>query len=548
MTSRFQRALPDGVRRAPVGLWLAVALTAGALATGCAGGGATSGPGSDLMKEGKYSEAVAQLAPASAARPKDARLKRNLGVAQLKSGDASAAVVTLTEARGLDPKDEVTLFYQAQAAEAAGDLPLASQAYEAYLGRHPGENEVATRLRDVNRRRLAADIDAALKRESSLAAPTDDNTLAVMEFKNFSALSDLDPLGKGLCDMITSDLARVARFRVVERTQLAMLVDELKLSQSTVKVNAPKASAGLMTPRGMKERLAALTKKDGSGPYYTGEINDNPPDDALTEAIKAFQADRDMTVDGKYGPRTRNALGAAFDAWAAKGTVQIPAVDAKSAPRLGKLLAARLLVQGGFSASGDPAALNQAQLRIDAGMTETTSGQGRGQAAGVSGPLSTLFGMEKELVYDLLHEAGIELTREERDAIGHPPTRNIDAFLAYSKGLDEEDRGRYVEAREAYSRAVSLDPGFSKARAHLGAVSGSKEGFSSLDNRIAQELQVSTPTGSEAVGERLLAVGAINGGGLVPGHSGTDRVNPITPPVGATSGTGTVVITGEVPR
>lgn len=536
------------IHRRPVHPGLVALGLAAAFVVGCSGGGATGGPGADLMKAGQYSEAVAQLAPASAARPKDARLKRNLGVAQFKSGDARAAAATLAEAHALDPKDDVTLFYQGQAAEAAGDLPTASQAFEAYLARHPGESEVATRLRDVNRRRLAADIDAALKRESTLAAPTDDNTLAVMEFKNFSSLSDLEPLGKGLCDMITSDLARVERFRVVERTQMSMLVDELKLAQTTVKVGAPKASAGLMTPRGMKERLAALTRKDGSGPYYTGPIDDTAPGDALTESIKAFQADRGMTVDGKYGPRTRNALGDAFDAWASKGTAQIPAVDAKTAPRLGKLLAARLLVQGGFSATGEAAALNDAQLRIDAGLTETTSGQPRGGSADVTGPLTNLFGLEKELVYDLLHQAGIELTREERNAIGHPPTRSVDAFLAYSKGLDEEDRGRFAEARAAYSRAVALDPGFAKARARLGAVSGTKEGFSSLDARISQQMQTSTPTGSEAVSDRLLAVGAINGGGLVPGRSGTDRVNPITPPVGAAGGTGTVVITGEVPR
>ena len=77
--------------------------------------------------------------------------------------------------------------------------------------------------------------------------------------------------------VLQRDLARVERFRVVERTQMSMLVDELKLAQTTVKVGAPKASAGLMTPRGMKERLAALTRKDGSGPYYTGPIDDTAP-------------------------------------------------------------------------------------------------------------------------------------------------------------------------------------------------------------------------------------------------------------------------------
>lgn len=526
------------------GLILACAV----LLAGCAGGGGLSGPAADLLKAGHYSEAVKSLEPVAAARPKDPRVRRNLGVARLKSGDAEGALSDLSAARTLDPKDDLILFYLGQAAEARSDWATASAAWDGYLTRHPGETEVQTRLRDANRKRLLAEIKSAVQRESQLGPPPE-NSLAVMEFKNFSDLTDLEPLGKGLTDMITSDLARVARFRVVERTQLNLLVAEIKLGQTTVTVSAPKSAAAIGTNRGLKERLALVRRKDDSTKsYYEGSI-DESADPALAAAIRAFQADHGLTADGKPGPRTRSALAEAYGR-VSGGGVQIPAVDPKSAPRLGRLVAAQLLVQGGFSATGDAAALTEARLRIDAGMTETGTGEAKGGAADVSGPLSDLFRLEKELVYELLHQAGLELTREERDALGRPPTRNVEAFLAYSRGLYEEDRGRLIEARAAYSRAVSLDPGFARARVRLGGVSGTPEGYSNLEGRMSEQLLSggSGPSASGGVVDRLLATGAVTGGGLVPGRIGSDALNPITPPAGAGGGVGTVVVEGEVPR
>lgn len=544
-----QRPADDRRGRALRGGAAAPLVIAGlSLLLGCAGGGGMSGPGADLLRAGQYSEAVAALEPQAAARPNDARLKRNLGVARLKAGDAAAAVADLTAARALDASDPLTHFYLGEAAEARQEWTLASESWLAYLERRPGEDEVLTRLREANRKRLQGEIRSALQRENQLAPPPE-NSLAVMEFKNFSALTDLEPLGKGLTDMITSDLARVERFRVVERTQLNMLVDEIKLGQSTVTVSAPKGGAAIGTTKGLKERLSLLRRKGESAKaYYEGPL-DETADTALTEAVRAFQADHGLTADGKPGPRTRAALADAYAA-VAGGGVQIPAIDPKSAPRLGRLVAARMLVQGGFAASGDPAALTDATLRIDAGMTETTTGEARGGAADVTGPLSDLFKLERELVYELLHQAGIELTREERDALGRPPTRNVEAFLAYSRGLYEEDRGRYVEAREAYSRAVAIDPGFSRARVRLGGVSGTPDGFSSLEGRLSEQLLTGGAPGGAAGGvvDRLLATGAITGGGLAPGRTGGDAMNPITPPAGAGGGVGTVVVEGEVPR
>ena len=43
------------------------------------------------------------------------------------------------------------------------------------------------------------------------------------------------------------------------------------------------------------------------------------------------------------------------------------------------------------------------------------------------------------------------------------PTESFVAFLAYSRGLDDEDAGRYGDARRQYERAASVDPSFKEA-------------------------------------------------------------------------------------
>src|SRR5262245_38979039 len=118
-------------RRTPSGLWtfldsrgrlmdthvrrmILAGMTVVLVAGGCAGGG-VSGPGADLMNAARYHDAVVELERASATQPKNARLKRNLGIARFKDGDAKGAVVDLKAARAQAAKDQPTLFFLAQA-------------------------------------------------------------------------------------------------------------------------------------------------------------------------------------------------------------------------------------------------------------------------------------------------------------------------------------------------------------------------------------------------------------------------------------------------
>lgn len=61
------------------------------------------------------------------------------------------------------------------------------------------------------------------------SAPT---VLAVLAFENNTGQARYDVLGKGLANMMTSDLAAVPELQLVEREQLQALVDELELQQT----------------------------------------------------------------------------------------------------------------------------------------------------------------------------------------------------------------------------------------------------------------------------------------------------------------------------
>jgi len=85
------------------------------------------------------------------------------------------------------------------------------------------------------------------------------------------------------------------------------------------------------------------------------------------------------------------------------------------------------------------------------------------------GTLRDLLQLEKDVVIGLADRLGYVLSEAERAAILENGTRNLTAFLAYSRALDAEDRGDYQAAARYYRQAIQADPNFSQARDGLGA-------------------------------------------------------------------------------
>lgn len=131
-------------------------------------------------------------------------------------------------------------------------------------------------------------------------------------------------------------------------------------------------------------------------------------------------------------------------------------VDPATAARVGRLLRAERMVQGTATI---PA---QGPVELSASVV-TATGVVR-PVGQVTGPFPRLLELEKQVVFDLAAQLGIELTEAERQQILRQGPKSLVAFLAYSRGLDAMDRGDYDAAMRSFRAAAQADPGFQSAR------------------------------------------------------------------------------------
>ena len=82
------------------------------------------------------------------------------------------------------------------------------------------------------------------------------------------------------------------------------------------------------------------------------------------------------------------------------------------------------------------------------------------------GDVNGLFRAQKAMTFGILRSAGISLEQlppDVRARIERFATTNLEAFRAFSQGLDLKDQGKFVEAKVFFRRAAELDPGFALA-------------------------------------------------------------------------------------
>jgi TolB-like protein len=199
------------------------------------------------------------------------------------------------------------------------------------------------------------------------------------------------------------------------------------------------------------------------------------------------------------------------------------------------------IIQAGRIVSGQIAQIaNQQRLRVDAAIVNTSTSTVTGGAAGEN-TLAQLFALQKSIVLQLFDSLGVRLTTAERDAIEQRPTRSMQAFLAYSRGLGFEDRGQYNEATRAYQEAVRIDPSFGQAQLKSVQTANAAQG-QSMSAASLEATIVGTPEGAVAqqAGEGQAA--SANGGGENGAGSVADGLNPssagiATAAAGAVGGT-----------
>jgi TolB-like protein len=131
-------------------------------------------------------------------------------------------------------------------------------------------------------------------------------------------------------------------------------------------------------------------------------------------------------------------------------------VDPGTAARTGRLLRASHVLHGVVRETADG-------VRLEATIVRTSDGAV--QASGGAGDrVEQLFALEKTVVLDLVGQMGIELAPAERQALTERPTQDLQAFLAFSRGLEAEGRGDFRGASALFSAAAGRDPAFGAAR------------------------------------------------------------------------------------
>jgi TolB-like protein len=195
--------------------------------------------------------------------------------------------------------------------------------------------------------------------------------------------------------------------------------------------------------------------------------------------------------------------------------------DPTTAARVGRLLRAERMVQGVASIAADgPVRLSASVVRGDGTVRS---------GAQASGTFKQLLDLEKQLVFALAAQLGIQVTDAERQRILQQGPRNLAAFLAYSEGLEALDRGDYRAAAAAFSTAVRADPNFQAAREQQQAAEAAPAVQASGGDVV---------TVVEAV-ERLTApteppgMGALSSAGADVNPALTDRFAPNAPNTGA---------------
>jgi TolB-like protein len=246
---------------------------------------------------------------------------------------------------------------------------------------------------------------------------------------------------------------------------------------------------------------------------------ESPPSDTILAALGYGLADlltTDLARSGQLQVVDRLRLDAVLREIR---LVESGRVDTSTAPRVGRLVQARRLVLGGLRRTPDGG------LAIDARVADVASGDIR-EAVSAGAPLADILQAEKELAFRLFDRLGVTLTPAERGQVEQMPTKNVTALLAYSRGVRFEAEGRYAEAKDAYQRAVQLDPGFQGAQERL-------EGAGGEPATAAPATQVAS--GTDGLASKV--VGDINGPYLsplgsqliaAPGRDGSDLALPAT--------------------
>ena len=329
---------------------------------------------------------VGQASRVSYEPPADWRQQRESGVDYYKASQYRRAISALIAAFRTNSRDPRTLLYLGLSYESAHEYDKAAIIYRYFATLKLPDSllgALRARVRDNFRMSWRREIQRKLSKSDAVASGSS-NSVAVLYFRNVSGWSELDPVIKGIAELLIHDLAKLKRLKVEDRGKIQVLVEEL----------------------GMRP----------------------------TELY-----------------------------------------DRTKIPEIARLLEANFLITGGIER------IDETDVRLSAGVVDGRTGDLIGAGIQVRGRLSELAALEKEVIVQLTKDLGLEPV----GAGSKPVPANSLALIAFSKGLDFEDRNQFSAARKHYQEALRLDRNFRLVRHFQEGLPGPRLSESEMEKLVA---------------------------------------------------------------
>ena len=194
------------------------------------------GQGRAELEKDNFRQAIVLLEAALEENPDNPNIIRDLGIAHYCVRDFSIAIDLLAASVQKNPGDGKALFYLGTAYEITENYKKALETYRQYsnVSRFSKiRKSLEGRMRRLLMRQIEEDVAKALAEEKMLdTSSIPENSVAVLYFKNIGSNKDLDPLQKGITDMVITDLSQVQKLNVIERARMQKLMEEIGLGMT----------------------------------------------------------------------------------------------------------------------------------------------------------------------------------------------------------------------------------------------------------------------------------------------------------------------------
>ena len=184
----------------------------------------------------QYEQALTEFELAKQEKSGDPNIFREMGIVYYQQLDFKNAIQHLLQAFLMDSTDGRTLFYLGTAFEITQKTDMAMDIYSRYVDVNPTSgirSSIEGRLEKLLRQKMKEAAEKALADENQLSlSAVPDSTVAVLYFENMGNNRDLDPIQKGLADMMITDLSKVHKLKVIERIQMQKLLEEMGLGMT----------------------------------------------------------------------------------------------------------------------------------------------------------------------------------------------------------------------------------------------------------------------------------------------------------------------------